>query len=42
MPMVKKEQVIEVLRNVFDPEIQYDIWSIGLIYGIEIKGNKRF
>lgn len=38
--MVEKEQIIEVLKMVYDPEIQYDIWSLGLIYNIEIQGNK--
>ena len=38
--MVEKELVIEVLKKVFDPEIQYDIWSLGLVYNIEIEGNK--
>jgi len=38
--MVDKEQVIEVLKKVQDPEIQYDIWSLGLVYNVEIEGNK--
>ncbi len=38
--MVEEEQVIEVLKKVQDPEIQYDIWSLGLIYNIEIQDNK--
>lgn len=38
--MVEKEQVIEILKKVYDPEIQYDIWSLGLIYNIEINSNK--
>lgn len=38
--MVEKEQVIEVLKKVYDPEIQYDIWSLGLIYNIEIADKK--
>ncbi|HLC60671.1 MAG TPA: metal-sulfur cluster assembly factor [Candidatus Nanoarchaeia archaeon] len=38
--MATKEQVIEILKTVYDPEIQYDIWSLGLIYNIEIEGNK--
>ena len=38
--MASKEQVIEVLKKVYDPEIQYDIWSLGLIYNIEIEGSK--
>ena len=38
--MVEKEQIIEVLKKVFDPEIQYDIWSLGLVYNIEIEAKK--
>lgn len=40
MFMATKEQVIESLKKVYDPEIQYDIWSLGLIYNIEIEGSK--
>lgn len=38
--MVEKEQVMEVLKKIQDPEIQYDIWSLGLIYNVGIEGNK--
>ena len=38
--MPTKEQVIEVLKKVYDPEIQYDIWSLGLVYNVEIEGSK--
>ena len=38
--MVEKENVIEVLKKVYDPEIQLDIWSLGLVYNIEIQGKK--
>ena len=38
--MVEKEQVIEVLKKVYDPEIQYDIYSLGLVYNVEIEGSK--
>ncbi len=38
--MATKEQVIEVLKKVLDPEIQFDIWSLGLVYNIEIEGSK--
>jgi FeS assembly SUF system protein len=31
-----EERVIELLRTVFDPEIPVDIYSLGLIYRIEI------
>lgn len=37
--MVSKEQVIESLKKVIDPEIQLDVWTIGLIYGIDISGD---
>lgn len=40
MCMVDKEEVIEVLKKINDPEIQFDIWSLGLVYGIEIDGRK--
>ena len=41
--MVTKEDVIETLKKVMDPEIQIDVWTLGLIYGIEIKdGGKVF
>jgi metal-sulfur cluster biosynthetic enzyme len=38
--MVEKGQVIEVLKKIQDPEIQYDIYSLGLIYNVEIEGSK--
>ena len=34
--MIDKEQVIENLREVFDPEISINIYDLGLIYDIEI------
>ena len=38
--MVSKEEIIETLKKVYDPEIQLDVWSLGLIYNIEIEENK--
>ena len=38
--MVEKEQIIEVLKKVVDPEINYDIWSLGLVYNIDVQGSK--
>ena len=32
---VKEEDVLEVLREVFDPEIPVNIVDLGLVYGIE-------
>lgn len=40
--MVDKEAVIETLKKVYDPEIQYDIYSLGLIYDVRIEGKKVF
>ena len=37
--MITKEQVIEVLKKISDPEIPVDIWELGLIYDIDIKGD---
>jgi FeS assembly SUF system protein len=34
---VKEEDVIEVLREVFDPEIPVNIVDLGLVYEIDIK-----
>ena len=31
-----EEKVVEMLRNVFDPEIPVDIYSLGLVYRIDI------
>lgn len=32
-----KEKVIEQLKNVKDPEIGLDIWTLGLVYDITLK-----
>lgn len=37
--MIKREQVIDALKNVKDPEIGLDVWTLGLIYDIQIAGN---
>lgn len=34
--MVKREQVIEVLKTVKDPEIRQSVWDLGLIYDVTI------
>ncbi len=36
MPTVTKEQIIEELKTVKDPELHLDIYSLGLIYDIKI------
>lgn len=34
-----KQRIIEVLKQVKDPEIGLDVWTLGLIYNVVIKGN---
>lgn len=34
-----EETVIEMLKTVFDPEIPVDVYSLGLIYKIDINDN---
>ena len=35
-----KEKIIEVLRDVYDPEIPVNVYDLGLIYEINIKDDK--
>lgn len=37
--IVTKEEVIEVLKTCYDPEIPINIIDLGLVYGIEVKGD---
>lgn len=32
-----KEQVIEVIKTVSDPELGIDIWTLGLVYNLDLK-----
>jgi FeS assembly SUF system protein len=36
-----RPRVIEAIRSVYDPEIPVNIWELGLIYGIDIDGERR-
>ena len=38
--MPTKDEIIDVLKTIEDPELFLDIWFLGLIYGIEIEGTK--
>jgi metal-sulfur cluster biosynthetic enzyme len=40
MAGVTKEKVMEVLKNVIDPEIGINIVDLGFIYGVDIKGKE--
>ena len=36
-----EEQVIEVLKTVYDPEIPVNIYELGLVYGVEVKPDRE-
>ena len=36
---IKKESIIECIKNVMDPEIPVNLYDLGLIYSIEIINN---
>ena len=39
--MITKEQLIEeAFKKYEDPELNIDVWTLGLIYEIKIEGNK--
>ncbi|NIP29738.1 MAG: DUF59 domain-containing protein [Candidatus Dadabacteria bacterium] len=37
--LVTKEKVMEVLGDIYDPEIPIDIVNLGLVYDVKIDGN---
>ena len=39
---VIKEKIIENLKKVYDPEIPVDIYSLGLIYNIELEERENY
>ena len=38
--MATREEVIEVLKTILDPELYLDIWTLGLIYDLKIEGSR--
>lgn len=38
--MISEQQVWDVLKDVFDPELNFNIIDLGLVYGVEVKGGK--
>ncbi len=38
--MITKEKIIETLKTVKDPEVNLDVWTMGLIYDIKIQNEK--
>lgn len=39
LPIKNKEEIINAIKLVFDPEIQIDVYNLGLIYNIELLNN---
>jgi len=37
--MVTQDEIYEILRECYDPEIPVDIVELGLVYGVEVEGN---
>ena len=35
-----KEQIIDEIRKIYDPEIPVNIYELGLIYNVKVEGNK--
>ena len=42
MNMVTKEEILESLKEVSDPEIGMDIVNLGLVYNIDINGDRVY
>ena len=38
--MSKKEQIIEEIRKIYDPELPVNIYELGLIYDVKVKDEK--
>ena len=38
--MSKKEQIIEQIRKIYDPELPVNIYELGLIYDIQVENEK--
>ena len=39
IPMLTQDEIYEVLRECYDPEIPVNIVELGLVYGVEVEGN---
>lgn len=39
--MVTEDVIVEALREVYDPELHYNIYDLGLVYDIDIKDGDK-
>ncbi len=39
---ITREQIVDALKTVYDPEIPVDIYELGLIYDIRVKEDKVY
>ena len=39
--MSKKDEIVKILKTIYDPEISINIYDLGLIYSIKIEENKK-
>ncbi len=37
--VITREQIVEALKTVFDPEIPVNVWDLGLIYDLNLSGD---
>jgi len=37
----KKDEIVKILKTIYDPEISINIYDLGLIYSIKIEENKK-
>ena len=39
--MIKKDNIINLIKTCYDPEIPIDLWNLGLIYKIKINQKQK-
>ena len=39
--MTKKDQIIEEIRKIYDPELPFNIYELGLIYDVQVENDNH-